>query len=141
MRLRNKAMTSMMLGAGVYLLDALRDRLADGMDDFQSRASEGYDRARDFYDDATDRARDTYGTASRRARRAAAALRGDDSDLIVNTGALLLGVGVGVGVGLLLAPASGRETRRNIAGKVQDLGDKVRSKSREVQAATGTYGE
>jgi len=44
-------------------------------------------------------------------------------------------------VGMLLAPASGEETRSNIAERVQDLGGKVRDRfSREAEAVTGTYG-
>jgi gas vesicle protein len=61
--------------------------------------------------------------------------------VVSHAAALLLGVGVGVGVGLLLAPASGAETRRNISEKVQDLGERIRDRAREPKAATGTYGE
>lgn len=49
------------------------------------------------------------------------------------------GVGVGVGAGLLLAPASGEETRNSITEKVQDIGDKVKSRvSNRNYGATGT---
>ena len=51
------------------------------------------------------------------------------------------GVGVGVGVGLLIAPASGEETRADIANKVSDFGEKVRDRERKPQGATGTHGE
>jgi gas vesicle protein len=44
--------------------------------------------------------------------------------------AVLIGVGIGVGVGMLLAPASGEETRQ----KIQD------SISGRRDPATGTYG-
>jgi gas vesicle protein len=55
--------------------------------------------------------------------------------------ALLIGVGIGVGVGMLLAPASGEETRGNLSNKVQEFGDRVREKfSSEREAGTGTYG-
>jgi gas vesicle protein len=56
--------------------------------------------------------------------------------------ALLIGVGVGVGVGMLLAPASGRETRENISGRVQEFGGRMRDKFAEQkrEPGTGTYG-
>jgi len=94
-------------------------------------------------DDVRDRVRDTYGTASERVGRATDALRGkEDSHIFGKVGVLLLGVGVGVGIGLLIAPASGEETRADITAKVSDLGDKVRERTgKKPQAATGTYGE
>jgi YtxH-like protein len=49
------------------------------------------------------------------------------------------GVGVGVGAGLLLAPASGEETRNSITEKVQDIGDKVKGRmSNRNYSSTGT---
>ena len=48
--------------------------------------------------------------------------------------AVLIGVGIGVGVGMLLAPASGEETRENLADRVRDRF------SREKEPSTGTYG-
>jgi hypothetical protein len=41
------------------------------------------------------------------------------------------------GIGLLLAPASGEETRSNIADKVRDIRDRVSP----PEGGTGTYGE
>ncbi len=124
MRNRNRTLTNALLGVGAYLLESFRERMADTTEDWRERA------------------RDTYETASDRASRASAALRGEsDSHILSNATALLVGVGIGVGVGILLAPASGEETRRNIADKVQDFGDKVRSRARDVEAATGTYGQ
>jgi hypothetical protein len=121
---------NVLLGTSVYLLDSLRGRLADGVDDF------------------SDRARDTYREGSRRVGRASEALQGEDSHALRTTIALLAGVGVGVGVGLLLAPASGEETRSNLSGKVQDFGEKVRGKfaseaervESKRSSGTGTYG-
>jgi hypothetical protein len=97
----------------VYLLDSLRDRLSEGIDDL------------------TDRARDTYDEASRRASRATEVIRGEDHRGMGTAAALLIGVGVGVGVGLLLAPASGEETRSSISNKVQEFGDRVRDRFNE----------
>jgi YtxH-like protein len=126
MRLRKERMLwNLLLGTGVYLLDSLRDRLSEGMEDF------------------TDRARETYGEASRRMGRASEAIRGEDRSGISSVAALLIGVGVGVGVGMLLAPASGEETRSTISNKVQEFGDRMRDKfapERQSPSASGTYG-
>jgi ElaB/YqjD/DUF883 family membrane-anchored ribosome-binding protein len=111
---RDKILFNVLLGAGLHLLDELRDRVTES-------ASTAGERAQDMYE-----------TASGRARRAAAAIRGEDHQGMNPALAVLLGVGIGLGVGLLLAPASGEETRGTIARKVRD-----RFSERE---ATGTYG-
>jgi len=128
MRLRKEnVLLSLLLGTGVYLLDSLRDRLSEGADLVS-------DRARDRYDDLRHGARNAYDTVSDRMGRAADAIRGEDHHVLGTAGALLLGVGVGVGVGMLLAPASGEETRSSIK-------DRVRQRfARENEPATGTYG-
>ena len=121
MRSRNKALTNVLLGAGAYLLESLRERASDNMDNLRERA------------------RETYDTAASRTSRAAAALRGEDTNIWGSTAALLIGIGVGVGIGVLIAPASGEETRRNISDKVTDFGDKVRRRAQEVEMEnTGT---
>jgi hypothetical protein len=119
MRLRREnILWNVLMGTGVYLLDSLRDRLNEGVGDF------------------TDRARDTYAEASRRAVRAREALYGEDHGM--STGlALLLGVGVGVGVGMLLAPATGEETRGTISSKVHDLGNRMRDRFAEQRREAG----
>lgn len=126
MRLRKEnILWNVLLGSGVYLLDSLRDRLSEGVSDFG------------------DRARDTYSEASRRVSRASHAIRGEDRHGVSTVAALLVGVGVGVGVGLLLAPASGEETRRDLSNKVHEFGDRMRDKfseQRREQGGTGTYG-
>ena len=123
---REKMLWKLLLGTGVYLLDSVRDRLTEGIDDL------------------SDRARDTYGEASRRAGRAIEVVRGEDHGGINRAAALLVGVGVGVGVGLLLAPASGKETRDTISNRVHQFGDRVRDKfspsEQRREAGTGTYG-
>lgn len=114
----------MLLGAGLYVLDPLRDRLADRMDDI------------------TDRAHDTYDSAVDRVSSLSDRIRGKRSDPWGNAMWMLLGVGVGVGVGILLAPSSGEELRENIAGKVHDVSERVRGRvSSEPRSASGTYGE
>jgi len=111
MRLRKEnILWNVLLGTGVYLIDSLRDRLSDSIDDIG------------------DRARDTYGEASRRVSRASDVIRGEERRGLNTAAALLIGVGVGVGVGMLLAPASGEETRGNISNKVQEFSDRVRDK-------------
>jgi hypothetical protein len=123
MRKENLLM-NMLLGTGVYLLDSLRDRLGNQVDDISEKA------------------RDTYDTASSRVSRATDALRGNDHHLVGAATAALLGLGIGVGIGMLIAPASGDQTRNNLADKVQDLGGKVRNRfSSEPQGASGTYGQ
>jgi len=59
-----------------------------------------------------------------------------------NIGIFAAGFGVGIGAGLLLAPASGTETRDNIRDRVQDIGERVRDRfSPGVTArASGTEG-
>jgi hypothetical protein len=126
MRFKKKELLlSLMVGTGLHLLNSLRERLPDNVDDIKERV------------------RDTYDTASDRVSRATDALRGErDSHLFSTIGALVIGVGIGVGIGLLIAPSSGEETRADIADKVSDFGDKVRERTgKKAQAATGTHVE
>jgi ElaB/YqjD/DUF883 family membrane-anchored ribosome-binding protein len=121
---KEKMLWNLLIGTGVYLLETLRERAGDS------------------FDNISDRARDTYDEASKRAGRASNALRGNDSNYLGTTAALLIGVGVGVGVGLLLAPASGEETRGTITNKVQEFGDRVRDKfnDQKHEAGSASYG-
>jgi hypothetical protein len=124
MRFRKREpLFSILLDSGLEILDSLRERLPDNMDDIKGRV------------------RDTYGTASQRVGRATRALRGEeDAQILGKAVALAIGVGIGVGIGLLIAPGSGEETRADIADKVSDFGDKVREATgKKPQAATGTY--
>jgi len=111
-----------LLDTGLHLLDSLRERLPDNVDDIK------------------DRVRDTYDTASHRVSRATDALRGEeDSQILGKVGAMLIGVGIGVGIGMLIAPTSGEETRAEITDKVSDFSDRVRDRSgKKPQSATGT---
>ena len=122
---KQKPLLGVLLGAGLYhLLDGLRERLPDNMDDIK------------------DTVRDTYGTASERVSRASDALRGkEDSQILGKVGALVIGVGIGVGIGLLIAPASGEETRAEINDRVAEFSDKVRENVKKPKGATGTHGE
>ena len=124
MRFRKREpLLSVLLDTGLHLLDSVRERLPDNMDDVR------------------DRVRDTYGTASERVGRATDALRGKEESHIFGTVGILL-LGVGVGSGLLIAPASGEETRADITTKVSDLGDNVRERTvKKPQGTTGTHDE
>lgn len=120
----------LLLGTSLYLLDQ--------SDNATKRMRE---RAVGQMEDLRDAALETYDTAASRVARASRAIRGKDSDILRNALPFAAGIGVGIGVGLLLAPASGNETRRVIAGKVQEIGDKVRQQfSSEGASATGTRG-
>jgi YtxH-like protein len=123
---KQEPLFGVLLDTGLHLLDSLRERLPGNN-----------------VDDIKDRVRDTYDTASHRVSRATDALRGEeDSHLLGKISALLIGVGIGVGIGLLIAPASGEDTRADIADKVSDFGDKVRERTgKKPQSATGTHGE
>ena len=116
---------SILFDTGLELLNSLRERLPDNMDDIKGRV------------------RDTYGTASQRVNRATNALRGqEDSQILSKAFAMAIGVGIGVGIGLLIAPASGEQTRADIAEKVTDFSDKIRENvEKKPPSATGTHGE
>src|SRR5689334_14317486 len=109
MKLRKeKILLDVLLGTGLYLLDSVRDRVSDNVEGWS-------DRAHDRYSDLRGRAKDAYSTASERLSRASDVLRHDDHSFMRTTGAVLLGVGMGIGIGMLVAPASGKETRDNLA--------------------------
>jgi len=100
-------------------------------------------RAADNLDDLRDLAQEKYATASDRVSRASQALMGEDSHVLGNVLSLVAGIGIGVGIGLIVAPASGEETRGAIADKVQVFGDKVKkqfSSDSEDFKSTGTNG-
>ena len=116
---KEKVLLNLLLGTGIYLLDSMRGRMAGTVEDLRSRAQ------------------DTYETATDRVSRAADVIRGNDGGNVLGAaGAALLGLGIGVGIGLLLAPASGEETRNNLAEKARTFRDRVSSRV----GATGTYG-
>jgi hypothetical protein len=121
---KSEPLFSVLLDTGLRLLDSLRDRLPDNMDDIKGKV------------------RDTYSTASTRVSRATDALRGEEeSHMFGKSVALAIGVGIGIGIGVLIAPASGEETRADIADKVSDFGDKVHEhRAQKPRSATGTHG-
>ena len=54
------------------------------------------------------------------------AIRGQEDHTVRNVISFAAGTAFGIGVAILLAPASGEETRRALAGKVRNVGDRVR---------------
>jgi len=117
-----------LLGVGLYLLERSDDATKSARD-----------RAAARMDDLRDAAQEKYETATERVRRASRAIRGEDNEVLRNTLFFAAGIGVGLGVGLILAPASGDETRSVIAGKVHDMGGRVRRQF-SSEGATGTAG-
>lgn len=110
------------LKTAVCLLEEF-DRVSPGMRD---RDGDGVDRASDRGSDLRDRTRSLYGHESRKLRNAIS---------------FAAGVGLGIGAGMLLAPATGRETRDSIRNKVRDIGAPIRDRlASEVSEATGTEG-
>ena len=99
----DKILFNLMLRTGSYLLESMRNRMSDSVDDVKSRAY------------------DTYDIASDRVRRAADVIRGTDRPSVSPVVAGLAGLGIGVGIGLLMAPARGEETRSKIASKARDI--------------------
>ncbi|MBO0912157.1 MAG: YtxH domain-containing protein, partial [Acidobacteria bacterium] len=73
--------------------------------------------------------------------RAREASRGEEDHGMSTALALLLGVGVGVGLGMILAPASGEETRGTISHKVHEFGDRMRDRFNERhEPGSASYG-
>jgi gas vesicle protein len=90
------------------------------------------DQLRDRADDMGDVAKRTYHETTDRISNAQAALRGENR-WASHTLNFLGGVGLGVGLGMLLAPASGEETRSAIRDKVVDL----KSRASEMAGSRG----
>ncbi len=111
------------LKTAVYFLDQSEHFAGDVRD----RVSEGVDRASRRVSDLRDQAQELY--------------EGEDHTMR-NVVTFAAGLAIGAGAAMLLAPASGEEIRGTIGDKVQDIGDRVRSRfSSEVKtAATGTEG-
>jgi hypothetical protein len=97
-----------------------------------------YNRVSDKLDDAADYASRGYEAAADRVERVYRSARGEDSRVLASAGSFLIGVGVGVGAGMLLAPASGRQTRENIAEKFRDFQSDVRESRRHSEDARKT---
>ena len=103
-----------LLGTSLFLLEqsddakTVRDRVARKIDDLRDVVQQKYE------------------DAAGRVAKASRAIRGEDNQALGNALRIAAGIGVGIGVGLLLAPASGQETRSAIAGGVRQFGNEVR---------------
>jgi hypothetical protein len=98
-----------------------RDRIASGFDRASDRISDMGERASSRLSDVGDRVRGLYS--------------GDDT--AKNALMFAAGIAVGACAGILLAPASGEETREAIGDKVHEFRGQVRKFSRKA-ASTGT---
>lgn len=74
--------------------------------------------------------------------RAGQAIRGQEDHTVRNAISFAAGTALGVGLAILFAPASGEETRSALAGKVRNVGNRVREQlsSDEKKPVTGTEG-
>jgi gas vesicle protein len=110
------------LKTAVYFLDQT-DRVTGTVRD---RVSDSMDRAADKVSDLRDQAEDLYEGPSHPIR---------------NVLIFAAGVGVGIGTAMLFAPASGEEIREQIGQRVQNIGERVKSRfSSGSGNATGTEG-
>lgn len=119
-------MLRLLLRTGLYLtepdrVDSIRDRVSDRMSD------------------VAERTRDTYDAASKHVSRLARSVRGEEDHTLGNILAFVAGVGTGIAVGMLFAPASGEETRNNLATSAQEMSGKVRDRFSSEPGGTGTY--
>jgi hypothetical protein len=76
----------------------------------------------DRFGDVRSRAGDTYDTVSERVSKAARALRGQNGHAARSAMMFAGGLGAGLALGVIFAPASGEETRRAIAERLDDIG-------------------
>jgi hypothetical protein len=109
-----KKLLKLLLGTGLFVLEQ------------SDRGTNMRDRAGRKIDDLRDVAQQKYDEAADRVARASRAIRGEDNQALGNALRLAAGIGVGISVGLLLAPASGKETRTALVEGVQTLRNKVR---------------
>jgi gas vesicle protein len=110
-----KNFLKLLLGSSLFLLER------------SDRTKDVSDRAARKIDDLRDVVQQKYEDAADRVAKASRAIRGEDNQVLGNALRLAAGIGIGVGVGLLVAPASGQQTRSAIAGSVQRFGNKVRN--------------
>jgi regulation of enolase protein 1 (concanavalin A-like superfamily) len=112
----NKFLRSL-LKAGIYLLEQSDQTTADIRDRVKAQV-----------EDLTD--------------RAGQAIRGQEDHTVRNAISFAAGTALGLAVAILFAPASGEQTRSELAGKVRNVGNRVREQLSpdEQKPATGTEG-
>ncbi len=101
------------------------------------RAAVG-DKIKDGVDDMADTVSDKYNDAVDRLEAASDAFQGKGY-WPSRVAGFLIGVGVGAGLGILLAPASGSETRESVRDKAFEVKNKIRRSVMSVPS-TGTEG-
>jgi gas vesicle protein len=119
---------------------AISDQLNDRVEDLSERLSRGLE-------EVSETATRKFGDAGDRLSDANDALRGRRPWAGLLTG-LLVGIGVGAGLGVLLAPASGGETREALRDKAAQTKKQVvqsasnaKERIRESVPFTGTEGD
>lgn len=122
------------LRCGLLLTDAklwqsIGSQLSDRVDGVS-------DEVRRRYEDVSDVVRDRYEDTGDRLGRAHDALYGHHH-WVSPAASFVGGVGLGVGLGLLLAPASGEETRSALRHKVVDLKNRVEERVHEIGGSEG----
>jgi hypothetical protein len=118
---KKELLLGVLLGAGLNLLNSLRDHLPDNVDDIKTRV------------------RDTYDTAYDRVSRASDALHGEEDSHIIGK------VSAANRSRSRFANRTSqrwRNSKQHRAEKVSDFGDKVRERTgKKPQSATGTHSE
>ena len=94
------------------------------------------DQLHDHAEDVADEAQRQYKGAANRVRAAHDALRGDDHGWVGPALSFLGGVGLGVGVGILMAPASGEETRSALRDKAIDIKNNMKRRAGDMSSST-----
>lgn len=87
-------------------------------------------------DETADRVDRVSDRAAEMAENAREVVAPSENNVLRNVISFAAGVGVGVGAGLLLAPSSGSDLRSSITGKVQDIGNRVRSRGESFSTGT-----
>ena len=120
--------------------DQLSDQLNDRVEDLSERLSRGLE-------EVSETATRKFGDAGDRLSGASDALRGRRPWAGPLTG-LLVGIGIGAGLGMLLAPASGGETREALRDKAAQTKKQViqsasnaKERIRQSVPFTGTEGD
>jgi YtxH-like protein len=91
-----------------------------------------YARVTDQLDDVADQASRGYKAVADRVEHLYRTVRGEDDRALSGAACFLIGAGIGAGAGLLLAPASGQETRDAIAKKVRGFQHNARGVARKT---------